>query len=150
MSEKSVDQSITDQWALNAETQRTRFADYTLDPAHTITLNAHDGLVRVIWNGNVIAESVNAIELHERKHDPVFYFPRDDIKLERLTRTDHATHCPYKGDASYWSLNADGSFAENAVWAYDSPIEAMFAITGFMAFYLDIMGKDFGLTLETA
>lgn len=149
MSEKSDDQSITQQWARNAEIQRARFTDYTLDPAHTITTRRHDGLARVMWKGRVVAESANAIELHERKHDPVFYFPQDDVQLALLTRTDHATHCPYKGDASYWSLNADGSLAENAVWAYESPIEAMTAISGFMAFYLDIMGKDFGLTLET-
>lgn len=149
MSEKSSDQSITEQWTQNAKTQRARFADYALDPAHTITTTLHDGLTRVIWNGSVIAESVNAIELHERKHGPVFYFPQEDIKLELLTRTDHATHCPYKGDASYWSLNADGSLAENAVWAYESPIKAMSTISGFMAFYLDSMGKEFGLILET-
>ncbi|MGY8962888.1 MAG: DUF427 domain-containing protein [Rhodospirillales bacterium] len=149
MSEKLSNQSITEQWARNAKNQRARFADYALDPAHTITTTLYDGLARVIWNSSVIAESVNAIELHERKHDPVFYFPQKDVKLKLFTRTGHATHCPYKGDASYWSLNADRDLAENAAWAYESPIEAMSTINGFMAFYLDAMGKKFGLILET-
>lgn len=149
MPENDQNQSIMDRWATNAATQRARFADYTLDPAHTITLNVHAGSTRVIWNGAVIAESDKAVELHERKHDPVFYFPQDSVRLDLLERTDHATHCPYKGDASYWSLNSRETSAENAVWAYESPIAAMSDITGYMAFYLDDMGKDFGLTLET-
>lgn len=149
MSETNTNQLIGVRWKANAAAQRARFSDYELDPAHTITLNAHRGTTRVVWNGLVIAESDKAVELHERKHDPVFYFPQDDVRLDLLERTDHATHCPYKGDASYWSLNSNETSAENAVWAYESPVSAMAGITGFMAFYLDIMGKDFGLTLET-
>lgn len=144
MSEPTVQQ----RWQKNAAAQRARFADYTLDPAHTITLEPHAETTRVVWNGEVIAESHDAIELHERKHEAVLYFPRADVKAAFLTRTDHATHCPYKGDASYWTLKSGGAMAENAVWSYESPIDAMAGIKNYMAFYLDSMGKDFGLTVE--
>lgn len=149
MTTQAMDSDTAQRWQANAEAQRARFVDYTLDPAHTITLHPHAGLARIVWNGTVVAESRAAIALHERKHEPVFYFPADDVQTELLTRTDHATHCPYKGDASYWSLNNAGEAAENAVWAYESPIAAMAGIKGYMAFYLDSMGKNFGLNLET-
>ena len=149
MTNQSMDSDTARRWQANADTQRARFSNYTLDPAHTITLHPHDGIARVVWNDTVVAQSPAAIALHERNHEPVFYFPTDDIQTELLTRTDHATHCPYKGDASYWSLDKDGSVAENAVWAYESPIAAMAGIKGYMAFYLDSMGKTFGLNLET-
>ena len=142
------DAPLEKRWLNNAAVQRARFADYELNPEHTITLQPHIGSVRVLWQGEVIAESNNAVALHERKHDPVYYIPKEDVQAELLIRTDHATHCPYKGDACYWSLASNGKVAENAVWAYESPIMAMSGIAGLMAFYLDAMGKDFGLTLE--
>ncbi|NKB44123.1 MAG: DUF427 domain-containing protein [Alphaproteobacteria bacterium] len=145
----STDSDIAPRWQNNADAQRAKFSDYTLDPAHTITLQSHDGVARVVWNNTVVAESRAAVALHERKHEPVFYFPADDVRTELLVRTDHATHCPYKGDASYWSLHEDDKTAENAVWAYESPISAMSGIKSYMAFYLDNMGKNFGLNLET-
>ncbi len=143
------DASRQQRWEENAASQRARFADYTLDPAHTITLESHDGKATVSWNGNVIAESNNAVKLFERKHDAVFYFPQQDVRTELMERTDHATHCPYKGDASYWTLKEGDSVAENSVWAYESPIDAVAGIKNMMAFYLDTMGKDFGLILES-
>lgn len=144
-----TDTTLNDRWQANADAQRTRFADYTLDPAHTITLEPHAGTAKVLWHGKVIAESANAIELHERKHEPVLYFPAEDVDAGLLQRTDHATHCPYKGDASYWTLSSGEGGAENAVWAYESPIDAMIGIKGHMAFYLDTMGKDYGLVIES-
>jgi len=149
MADHSTDSDIAQRWQANADAQRAKFSDYTLDPAHTITLQAHDGVARVVWNSTVIAESHAAVALLERKHEAVFYFPADDVRSELLSRTDHATHCPYKGDASYWSLSDNSAAAENAVWAYESPISAMAGIKGYMAFYLDSMGKNFGLNLET-
>lgn len=143
-----TDHTLEDRWQDNAATQRARFADYTLDPAHTITLEPHKGVAKVVWNGVVIAESANAVELHERNHDAVLYFPASDVDSALLQRTDHATHCPYKGDASYWSLREGDTVAENAVWAYESPIAAMNGIKGHMAFYLDSMGKDYGLVIQ--
>ncbi|MBT4740387.1 MAG: DUF427 domain-containing protein [Rhodospirillaceae bacterium] len=149
MTNQTMDSDTALRWQANADTQRSRFSDYALDPAHTITLHPHDGIARIVWNGTIVADSRAAIALHERNHEPVLYFPTDDVQAELLARTDHATHCPYKGDASYWSLEDNGGTAENAVWAYESPIKAMAGIKGYMAFYLDSMGKNFGLNLET-
>lgn len=143
------DASRAERWKRNAAAQRERFADYTLDPAHTITLEPHDGAARILWKGDVVAESTKAIKLLERNHDAVFYFPQEDVQLDKLERTDHATHCPYKGDASYWTLRGEDVSAENAVWAYESPIAAVAGIKDLMAFYLDDMGKDFSLVLES-
>ena len=143
------DTSLHQRWQANAAAQRARFAEYTLDPAHTIELEPHTGHARILWNGETIAESANATKLLERNHGPVFYFPQDDVRTDLLERTDHATHCPYKGDASYWSFRDGDNEAENAVWAYESPIHAVGGIKDLMVFYLDDMGKDFGLILET-
>ena len=97
----------------------------------------------------VVADSANTVKLLEHKHSAVFYFPQDDVRTDLMERTDHATHCPYKGDASYWTLQDGDDKAENAVWAYESPLASVAGIKGLMAFYLDAMGKDFGLVLES-
>jgi uncharacterized protein (DUF427 family) len=65
----------------------------------------------------------------------VQYIPRADVDMALLTRSDHTTHCPYKGDASYFSIPAGGDRAENAVWSYETPHEAVAAIAGHVAFY---------------
>jgi len=142
------DFSLQRRWEENAAAQRALFAEYKLDPAHTIELVSHEGVAKILWQGNTIAESRNAVKLLERKHDAVFYFPPEDVRTDLMERNDHATHCPYKGDASYWTLQDGARNAENSVWAYESPIEAVAGIKGMMAFYLDSMGKDFGLIQE--
>ena len=73
--------------------------------------------------------------LQEASYPPVVYFPREDVSMSFLTRTAHATHCPYKGDAAYYTLQMDGHFAENAIWTYEEPYPAMSAIAGRLAFY---------------
>jgi uncharacterized protein (DUF427 family) len=65
----------------------------------------------------------------------VQYVPRADADMSLLTRTAHHTHCPYKGDASYYSINADGRSAENAVWTYEQPFPGVAEIAGYLAFY---------------
>jgi uncharacterized protein (DUF427 family) len=88
--------------------------------------------VRVTFRGEVIADSRDALELKEGGYPPVYYFPRRDVQMEKLGRTAHSTHCPYKGDASYYSI-AGGP--DNAVWSYEAPIAGMQAIQGLLAFY---------------
>ena len=88
--------------------------------------------VRVTVNGEVIADSRDAIEMKEGKYPPVYYLPRKDAKMERLARTDHRTHCPFKGDASYFSI-VDGP--QNAVWSYERPYDEMLGIRDLLAFY---------------
>ena len=92
--------------------------------------------VRVVFNGEVIAESRDALVLEEGMYAPVYYLPRKDVKMERLIRTSHTTHCPHKGDATYFSLS-NGRTARNAVWSYERPIEQVQAIKDHLAFYPD-------------
>lgn len=90
--------------------------------------------VRVTFRGEVIADSLGAIAMEEGAYPVVYYFPRQDVKMEKLARTAHSTHCPYKGDASYYSI-AGGP--QNAVWSYEAPKPAMQSIKGLLAFYPD-------------
>lgn len=106
---------------------------------HPITVTAHPGRVQVLFEGHVIADSANVLTLKEATYKPVFYFPREDVAMDYLHRTDHATHCPYKGQASYFTLNMDGDIRENAVWTYESPYPAMSVIDGRVAFYPNIV-----------
>ena len=103
-------------------------------PAPHITTRPAAGRVRVIVNGEAIADSRDALALKEGSYPVVYYIPRKDVKMERLERTAHSTHCPFKGDASYYSLKGGG---ENAVWSYEQPYDEMAAIKGHLAFYSD-------------
>ena len=104
-------------------------------PDHPITVAANPKRVQVLYNGHVIADTRKALTLKESSYRPVLYFPREDVDMAFLTRTDHSTHCPYKGDASYYTLLMDGRFAENAVWTYETPYPAMETIRDALAFY---------------
>lgn len=104
-------------------------------PDHPISIAPTAGRVVVRFKGTVIADSVHARTLNEASYPPVQYIPRADVQLDLLTRTDHATYCPYKGDAAYWSIGVDGAVAENAVWSYEAPYPAVASIAGHMAFY---------------
>jgi uncharacterized protein (DUF427 family) len=73
----------------------------------------------------------------ETGHHPVYYFPRDDVRTDLMEPTNHRTHCPYKGDASYWSLRVGNRAVENAVWSYEQPLSGMERIKGLLAFYWD-------------
>lgn len=92
-------------------------------------------LVRVA--GRTIADTRNALVLREANYHPVFYLPRQDVDMAQLQRTAHATHCPYKGDCSYYSIPAGGERATNAVWSYERPHPAVAQIRDYLAFYPD-------------
>ena len=107
----------------------------TPGPDHPIDIAANPKRVRVTWRGKVIAETTRALALKEASYPVVQYIPREDADQAALTRTSHSTHCPYKGDASYFSIAADGATIENAVWSYEQPFPAMTQIEGYLAFY---------------
>jgi uncharacterized protein (DUF427 family) len=92
--------------------------------------------VRVTFNGEVVADSTDAIRLEEGTDPPVYYLPRKDVKMERLIRTSHTTHCPHKGEATYFSVS-NGRTARNAVWSYEQPLAQMGVIKDHVAFYPD-------------
>ena len=101
---------------------------------HRIETKPAKERVRVTFNGELIADTRDAIRMEEGNYPAVFYFPRKDVKMERLIRSSHRTHCPFKGDAAYFSL-ANGP--ENAVWSYEQPYDEMSVIKERLAFYPD-------------
>jgi uncharacterized protein (DUF427 family) len=103
----------------------------TPGPDHPIAITATPSRVIVRAGGKVIADTRSALTLQEASYPPVQYIPRADADMALLTATDHATYCPYKGDCSYFSLPN----AENAVWSYQQPYDAVAAIKGHLAFY---------------
>jgi uncharacterized protein (DUF427 family) len=106
-------------------------------PDHPITIAPAGRRVTVRLNDHVVAETENALEMLEGGHAPVLYVPRADTDMAALTRTDKSTYCPYKGEAGYYSVAADGATAENAVWTYDEPYPAVAQIRDHVAFYPD-------------
>ncbi|MBR0709602.1 MULTISPECIES: DUF427 domain-containing protein [Bradyrhizobium] len=106
-------------------------------PDHPITITPNPRRVRITAGDIVIAETSKALTLKEAKYPAVQYVPREDANMALLERTDRVTHCPYKGDASYYSVKADGKTLDNAIWTYETPFPAMTEITGHLAFYPD-------------
>jgi uncharacterized protein (DUF427 family) len=104
-------------------------------PDHPITITLNPKRVRALYQGHVIADSGHALSLKEASYKAVPYFPREDVDMAFLSRTELSTYCPYKGDASYFSIARDGEIAENAVWTYENPYPAMEQIKGYLSFY---------------
>ncbi len=100
---------------------------------HRIVIVEHDGRVTVSATGTQLASSTRALELREGKLPVRYYIPRDDIRMELLTPTASASHCPFKGDASYWAI--DG--VPDVAWSYERPIPGAERIAGLIAFYND-------------
>ncbi|MBW8305869.1 MAG: DUF427 domain-containing protein [Thiobacillus sp.] len=112
------------------------FRDY---PDHRITTRPAGEHVQVSFNGEIIADTTDAVRLEEAHvghvvAPVVYYFPRKDVKMGRLVRSDHHTDCPFKGQASYYSLKGG---PENVVWSYEQPYDEMLAIKDRLAFYPD-------------
>ena len=108
-------------------------------PGHSISTEPAKTRVQVRFQGEILADTTQAVALREAQSKStvapvVYYIPRQDVKMERLVRTSHSTHCPFKGDASYFSLKGG---PENAVWSYEQPYDEMLAIRGLLAFYPD-------------
>lgn len=100
-----------------------------------ITIAPNPGRVRVTFADRVVADTTRALTLKEGSYPPVQYVPREDVDMTLLKRTQHKSHCPHKGDAAYYSIAVDGRVAENAIWTYEQPFEAVSPITGHLAFY---------------
>lgn len=91
--------------------------------------------MRASFAGETIVDSRRAKLLHEHGHLPMLYFPEAEVRMDLLEPTDHSTHCPFKGDASYWSVRVGDRVAENAVWGYPEPLEDAPPLKGYLAFY---------------
>ena len=105
---------------------------YSKNPDHSVKVTPFKGHVVVKFAGETLVDTRNAFELREASYPPVYYVPRKDANMERLTMTTHSTHCAFKGDASYFSI-ANGP--ENAVWSYENPFDEVLSIKGALAFY---------------
>ncbi len=95
--------------------------------------------IRVMFADRNVADTTAARYLFESNHLPVFYLPMEDIDMDLFETSTHRTNCPFKGDASYWSLNANGRTAENCMWAYKQPYAEFPELNGLAAFYWDKM-----------
>jgi class 3 adenylate cyclase/uncharacterized protein (DUF427 family) len=91
--------------------------------------------IRVEFNGTRIVDSSHAIIVHETRMPPAYYFPADEVRADLLQKTDFRTHCPFKGNASYWNLKVGDQVAENAAWAYEEPYREAEKIRGYLSFY---------------
>jgi uncharacterized protein (DUF427 family) len=106
-------------------------------PDHPITIDTSPSRVVVKVGGTIIADTRDALTLREASYPPVQYIPRRDVDMTALARSEHTTYCPYKGDASYYSIPAGGDRSINAVWTYEAPFDAMAQIKDYVAFYPD-------------
>ncbi|WP_417518947.1 DUF427 domain-containing protein [Minwuia sp.] len=112
-------------------------------PAHSVKTEPCNKRVRVEFNGEMIADTTGALYLYETGRTPVYYIPLDDVQAGFLERTEHSSHCPYKGDAIYWDVVVGERRASNAVWAYPEPIDAVPELASYAAFYWDRMDRWF-------
>jgi uncharacterized protein (DUF427 family) len=105
---------------------------------HPITITPTDARVVVRVNGEIVADTRAALGLQESNYPIVQYIPFDDVVQALLSRTDTSTYCPYKGEASYYSVTtAAGDTVEDVIWTYEQPYPAVAAIAGHVAFYPD-------------
>ncbi len=107
---------------------------YKKHPGYRILTRPAGVRVKVTFNGDVIADTRDAIRMDESDYPAVYYIPRKDVKMDRLIRSSHQTYCPFKGQALYYSL-VDGP--ANAIWSYEAPYDEMSVIKERLAFYAD-------------
>jgi uncharacterized protein (DUF427 family) len=109
-------------------------------PDYSVDLLPENRRVKVVFGGVTIADSTAALRCEETGHGPVHYLPQKDVRLDLLHPTEHHTRCPYKGEASYWTIevpaeNGAVRRSENAVWAYRTPYDEVPGLAGHYAFY---------------
>ena len=109
-------------------------------PDHRVDLLPERRRVKVTFGGVTIADSNSALRVEETGHAAVHYLPEKDVRLDLMRPTEHHTRCPYKGEASYWTIElpaGEGAVqrSENAVWAYPSPYDEVTGLAGYYAFY---------------
>ena len=122
-----------------AQNPRTRSSSAARPRTHRIEYETSPKRVRVVFNGETVADSTHVLLLHETFLPPVYYFPRTDVRTDLMQASDHGSHCPFKGDAAYWTLKVGDKTAENAVWGYPEPIASAAGIKDYMAFYWNKM-----------
>ncbi len=110
---------------------------FTDHPGHIIDLEESSVRQRALFGALLLADSAHALVVREANYPPVIYFPRGDVNMDLLQETAHSSYCPFKGDASYWSIAGGEESGENAAWSYLAPYDEMTALKGYIAFYAD-------------
>ena len=106
-------------------------------PDYAVDIEAAAEEITVRYKGHELACSVRALLVQETRHADVYYLPREDVNMDLLARTDHSTYCPFKGHASYWSLQVDGDDETNIVWSYENPYPEVARLKDYLSFYTD-------------
>lgn len=118
--------------------------NYRIDgPMHRLFLDDFPRRVRATFAGETVLDTTRGKLLHESNLLPMLYVPRSDLAVDLLEPTEHSTHCPFKGDASYWSVAVGERVAENAVWSYLEPLEPARWLDGYAGLYWDAMDAWF-------
>lgn len=104
---------------------------------HTVTIAPTDSRVEVRLAGELLASSDRALRLEETGLPARYYLPRSDVRMDRLRPTSFHTTCPFKGEASYWSVEVDGTTYDGVAWAYEDPLAAAAEIAGHLSFHSD-------------
>lgn len=108
-------------------------------PQHIIYIEDVPQRIRGVFNGETVVDTRRAKVLYESNIPGQWYVPAEDVRSDLLTATDTSTHCPFKGDASYWTLTVGDRTEKDMVWAYPTPIEGVAAVKGMQAFYFGKM-----------
>lgn len=124
------------------------------NPAYTIDIEAFPSKVALFVDEVSVAETHGAILLRETSHKPVLYIPQQDVKARLLTTIDRTSYCPYKGNASYYTLTVQGQVFDGAFWSYRSPYQEVAEIAGYFGFYANLLdvkidGKAVDLTASS-
>jgi uncharacterized protein (DUF427 family) len=112
-------------------------------PRHKILFSPFPRRVRAIFGDETLFDTDSAMLLHESNILPALYVPVADVRFDLLTKTEHSTHCPFKGDASYWTITAGGRTSENSVWGYETPTTEAPWLEGYLAMYWDQLDQWF-------
>lgn len=101
---------------------------------YRLSLEPEPRRIHARFQGETVADSTNVLVMHETRLAPVFYFPREDVRMDLLVESDRHTHCPFKGNASYWSIRIGEKSAQDAVWSYETPYDESSSVKGYIAF----------------
>jgi uncharacterized protein (DUF427 family) len=106
-----------------------------MNAGHTLSTEKTSAHVQVIVGGVTVADTTHAVLLHETGLPTRYYLPRDDIAMDRFVPTGTSTHCPFKGNARYWSADIDGTVFADIAWSYEAPISDRADIAGLVCFF---------------
>jgi uncharacterized protein (DUF427 family) len=104
---------------------------------HTIEIGATDAHVEVRVGGRLVASTDQALKLDETGLPTRYYVPREDVRMDLLRSTTFHTTCPFKGEASYWSIDVDGTTHDGIVWSYETPKTQAARVKSMLSFYPD-------------